>query len=139
MLRPLLNLVLGTILAFAVVRTLMPRTARESPADLRLRQAQWLSVAFALVAGYLLLLCVRAANVGGVPDRFGMILYLMLVATLGVAVPSLRGAWRRVNRERRSALDDARRAAGLPLVEGADEPAARHRGLTGEEAPPTRW
>ncbi len=139
MVRPLLNLVAGVVLAFAVVRVVMPRSHRESPVAFLLRRAQWLSVAAGVVVGYLLLLCVVALNLGGVPDRRGMLAYIWLVVAVGGAVPMLRSAWRRVGAARRESEQDARRAAGLPRIENADAPAPPHRGLHGEVPPPRRW
>ena len=139
MLRLLLNLVTGTVLAFALVRAAMPRGGRESPLAVAVRRAQWLSVAAGAVVAYLLVLAVAALDIGGVPDRRGMVVYLLLVAAVGVAVPVLRGAWRRVAAVRRAAEEGARLAAGLPRVEGADTAAPPHRGLSGVEDVPRRW
>ena len=139
MVRLLLNLVTGTVLVFALVRALMPRSAHEGVAEHLLRRAKWATVAFGAPIGYLLLLCVIAANPGGVPDRRGMIAYLVLVAVVGVAIPVLRSAWRSSRTARQEARDVARRTAGLPVFEGTDEPSPPHRGLSGEDPPPRRW
>jgi hypothetical protein len=139
MARLLLNLGAGTVLGFAMIRAAMPQASRESAFEFRLRRAQWLSVTFGVLSGYLLLLCVVALNVGGVPDRRGMIVFIWLVAVIAIAVPALRAVWRQAGAARRDAQDDARRAAGLPVVEGANEPPRGHRGLTGQDEPPTRW
>lgn len=139
MLRSLLNLVTVVVLVFAIVRVAMPRTRRESPVAFEVRRAQWLSVAAGVVVAYLLVLAVAALGIGGVPDRRGMIVYLLLVAVVGVAVPVLRAAWRRVGAARRRAEEDSRQAAGLPRLEGADAPTPPHRGLSGEEEAPRRW
>ena len=139
MARMLLNLVAGTVLCFAVIRAAMPQAARESARGFRLRRAQWVSVMFGVLSGYLLLLCVAALNIGGVPNRFGMIAYVLLVAVVAMAVPALRAVWRQAGAARREEDDDARRSAGLPVVDGADEPPRPHRGLSGMDEPPRRW
>lgn len=139
MVRLLLNLVASTVLVFALTRAVMPRGRRESVPQHLLRRAQWATVAFAVPIGYLLLLCVIAANPGGVPDRRGMIAYLFLAAVVAVAIPVLRSAWRAFRAARQGALDDTRRAAGLHVIEGADDLAPPHRGLSGEDPPPQRW
>lgn len=139
MVRLLLNLVASTVLVVALARAAMPRGRHESIPEHRLRRAQWATVAFAVPIGYLLLLCVIAANPGGVPDRRGMVAYLLVVAVAAVAIPVLRSAWQAVRAARQDARDDARRAAGLHVVDGADDPAPPHRGLSGEDPPPRRW
>lgn len=136
--RPLLGLLGGALLVFALLRVVMPRTSRESAVDHRLRQAQWLSVAFGGAALPLVVLCVVALNPGGTPNRAGMVVYLVLVTLVAVAVPVLRAVWRRVRVARDAADDEARRIAGLPIPD-PDAPAPRHRGLSGEEPPPRRW
>lgn len=133
MLRNLVALVLGTIWAFALLRTLMPRTRRESDVDLRLRRAQWLTVAVVVPLGSLAVRTVAATGLGGDPDPAGAAMLVLLVAGLGVAVPVLRSTWRAY----RVARDDA----AASLLPGAPPavPPARHRGLSGQDAPPARW
>lgn len=139
MLRLLVNLVSGTLLIVAVVRAATPAGPHEDVLQLRVRRAQWLTVAFAIPTGYLVRFCVKALATGGVPDRRGMIAYVLLVFVLGAGVPTVWMAWRRVAAERQHERDEARRAVGLPVIEGADDPAAPHHGLAGEYEPPSRW
>lgn len=135
MLRYLVSLALVVVWAFAVLRTLMPATRRETEVDLRLRRAQWLTVAVVVPLGSLAARALLATGLGGPPDPAGAAVLVLLVAGVAVAVPVLRASWRRY----REARDDAVKRPGLGLPDQADTPRSRHRGLSGQDVPPVRW
>ncbi len=126
----LVQLLLGVAIVGSFVRGLLPRGSATASVWAR-RRAEWLSAGFALLAAYLLAVVVRALTRTDGPDPRGVIPFLVLAAVVGVALPVLRGVWRRARAE----AAEERAAGAVP----AHEAPRRHRGLSGEETPPTRW
>lgn len=137
MARQLTLLIMGTLLAFAVIRVAMPRGAQETGEQYRLRRAQWATVAAAVVTGYLVAVCVVALNIGGLPDPRGAIAVPALAVALVADALLLRAMWRPVARDRRDAAEAQR--ADLLAPDAMQDLERRHRGLSGEDVPPTRW
>ncbi len=117
------------VVVLAVVLAYRPRS-RATPRQATLARAQWLTVAAAVVGLYLLavtLLRARSAN------PFGVLTFLALCAYGVVAALLLRRAWRTHRQVMQAEVHAGRETAS------AMEDRPRHRGLSGEEHPPTRW
>ena len=123
----LAQLLFGVGIVLSLVRALMPRGSA-TEAQWARRRAEWLSVSLGLVVTYLVLVVVRALVRA---DPRGIIPFLTLAAVVGVAFLVLRAVWRRAIRA--SAAETEAASPSEP-----EEP-RRHRGLSGEETPPTRW
>lgn len=133
----LLELFFAVGIPFALLRALLP--PRGAGAERRTRRrAQWLTVFFGLVVTYLLLVVLRALTGSEGPNPLGLVPFLLLCGAVAAGAAVLLWAWRsarvaaRVS-ERPAPLHPAA-AAPAPLA-----PPSRHRALTGEEPPPTRW
>lgn|GEM_PF-6698137 len=138
MIRPLLTTLWSAALFTAVVLALVPaRVTEHTPSQTRRRRATWLSWAFGIAGLPLLLGAVLSLPIGGPPNPLGMVAFVLLCVLGGVAWIVLRGVWGRVHDTERA----ERRAAGEHRTgeAWADPPPQPHRGLSGEEAPPTRW
>lgn len=111
----------------SLLRAAQPQGRTDEPA-FRRRRAEALTVFFGLVTAYLTVVVVlRLTGPDGV-DPLGIIPFFTLVGTIVAAVVTLLPVWRR-------ALDAAR----PPMPRATDEEVRRHRGLSGEDVPPTRW
>lgn len=123
------QLVVGVLCVYLLVRAALPRRGVDEAAFLR-RRAESLTAFFGLVVAYLTTVVVlRLTGPEGV-NPLGVIPFFTLIVVVVVAVVTLRGAWRR-------ALESARAAEeARPVVEDTPRP---HRGLSGEDPPPRRW
>lgn len=127
-----LAVALVALLVLAVARAAQPRSRAEDEVAFRRRRAEWTTVAAGVVLGYLVAVCVVAAPIGGPPDPLGMVAFVALAVTAAFALPVLRSVWRTARRVRRDA--DAATSPGPDLA-----PPRPHRGLSGEDLPPSRW
>lgn len=136
MIRELLIFLWGIALCVAVVLAALPGRADEhAPSQTMRRRATWLTTAFGLAGLPLLIACVASLPIGGPPNPLGLIAFVLLCALTGVAWAVLRGLWQRA----RYAAGAERRATGAPVGPVLDPAPQPHRGLSGQEAPPTRW
>lgn len=125
------------LLAIALLRTMMPRSrAERHDHQLHRRRAQWLTVSFSLVAVYLTFVVVRALVGSEGVNPLGLVPFLLLCVHLALGRLVLGHAWRNVSATRKAeeALDPT-----LERVPQLEEPPRFHRGLSGEDEPPTRW
>ena len=100
---------------------------------------RWASLASAVVVGYLALATGVALLQPGGPDPFGVIALLLLAGVLVVSWYVLGRLWRRSYQARPVTLSTDPTPGeiyGMPELDEAPKP---HRGLSGEEIPPTRW
>jgi len=102
-------------------------------------RARLLTLAYALAGGYLAYAVVRTLTGSDGINPFGLIPFLLLLALAASARRTLGHAWRRsfAARPVTQSLDPTPgEVFGIPEL---DRPPGRHRGLSGEEQPPTRW
>lgn len=102
-------------------------------------RARLLTLPYALAGGYLAYAVVRALTGSEGINPFGLIPFLLLLALAASARRTLGHAWRRsfAARPVTQSLDPTPgEVFGIPEL---DRPPGRHRGLSGEEQPPTRW
>ena len=106
----------------------------------RLRwRARLLTLPYLLVGGFLGYTVVRSLTGGEGINPFGLIPFLLLLALAASAWRTLGHAWRRsfAARPVTQSLDPTPgEVFGIPEL---DRPPDRHRGLSGQDQPPTRW
>lgn len=125
----LVQLLFAVGIVGSFVWALLPRGA--SRAARTRHRAEWLSIGFGLLGTYLAIVVVRALVRPDGPNPLGLVPFLLLAALVPLAVVVLRAAWRRSRAE--ATLEHGPTASPEPLE------IRHHRGLSGEDRPPTRW
>jgi len=105
----------------------------------RRRLSRWASLVAAVIVGYLALATGAALLTEGGPDPVGLIAFLLLAAALAVSWNVLGRLWRRSFAARPVTLSTDPTPGEVYGMPGLDDPPRPHRGLSGEEQPPTRW
>ena len=106
----------------------------------RLRwRARLLTLPYVLAGGYLAYAVVRALTGSEGINPFGLIPFLLLLALLASAWISVRPAWRRSFAARPVVQSLVPTPGEVFGISELDRPPTPHRGLSGEDQPPTRW
>ncbi len=105
----------------------------------RRRVSRWASLVAAVILLYLALATAGALLQPGGPNPLGVIAFLLLAGALLVSWRVLSRLWRRSYEARPVTLSTDPTPGeiyGMPELDDVPKP---HRGLSGEEKPPTRW
>jgi hypothetical protein len=137
--RQLLAIAWAITLLASLVLASLPRLRNEALASQSLRRrAGWLTTAFGVGGLPFAIWAIMSLPIGGPPNRWGMIGFLILAAIVAAGCFAVPGAW---GLARRTQLAELREAGQHPsqLLADAPEPPAPHIGLSGQESAPTRW
>lgn len=129
----------GALLVASIVLALVPRLRGEVLASQSLRRrARWLTAAFALVGLPFAIGAVRSLPIGGPPNPFGMMDFVILCAIVAAGWFVLPRVWA-ISRKARLAEQSEAGLHPNQLLAAASEPPGPHLGLSGQESAPTRW
>lgn len=138
MIRTLLTILWGAALLGTLVAALLPpRPAELAPSQTLRRRAVWLSWASGIAALPLALASVSSLPIGGPPNPLGLIAFVLLCVLAVLAWGGLRWAWTRAREADRAEEHATVERFGQPRW--SQPPPQPHQGLSGNEAPPTRW